>query len=143
MKVSRECLKKIKEFEGFQAKAYKCPAGVWTIGYGHTKGVKSGQVITEKQAETLLEGDILFYEKNVEGLGIKLSQCKFDALVDFAFNLGTEALRKSTLLQKIRAGASESEIKHEFMRWVHAGGKVLPGLQKRRMWEAQRFFGEV
>ncbi len=143
MKVSRECLKKIKEFEGFSAGAYKCPAGVWTIGYGHTKGVKSGKVVTEKQAEILLEGDLLPREKFVEGLGLDLVQCRFDALVDFAFNLGTEALRKSTLLQKICTGASKNDIKHEFMRWVHAGGKVLPGLQKRRMWEAQRFFGEV
>lgn len=143
MKVSNECLKKIKEFEGFRDKAYKCPAGVWTIGYGHTKGVKPGQVVTEKQAEVLLEGDLLPCEKFVEGLGLCPAQCRFDALVDFAFNLGTEALRKSTLLQKIRCGAPKNDIKKEFMRWVHAGGKVLPGLQKRRMWEAQRFFGEV
>ena len=143
MKVSRECLEKIKEFEGFCPKAYKCPAGVWTIGYGHTKGVKAGKVVTEKQAEVLLEGDLLSCERFVEGLGLCPAQCRFDALVDFAFNLGTEALRKSTLLQKIRSGAPKNDIKKEFMRWVHAGGKVLPGLQKRRMWEAQRFFGEI
>ena len=143
MKVSRECLKKIKEFEGFCSKAYKCPAGVWTIGYGHTKGVKVGQLVTEKQAEVLLEGDLLPCEKFVERLGLCSTQYQFDALVDFAFNLGTEALRRSTLLQKIRCGAPKNDIKKEFMRWVHAGGKVLPGLQKRRMWEAQYFFGEV
>ena len=143
MKVSNECIRKIKDFEGFCGKAYKCPAGVWTIGYGHTRGVKSGKIVTEKQAEVLLEGDLLPCERFVDGLGLSLSQCQFDSLVDFVFNLGTEALRKSTLLQKIRRGAPKNDIKKEFMRWVHASGKVLPGLQKRRMWEAQRFFGEV
>lgn len=143
MKVSRECLEAIRGFEGFKAKAYKCPAGVWTIGYGHTKGVRSGQVITEKQAAVLLEGDILPCENFVNALKLDLSQGQFDALVDFCFNLGSAALSGSALLRKIRVNVDDPAIRGEFMRWVHAGGRVLSGLQKRRMWEAQRYFGEV
>ncbi len=140
MRISEEALSKIKAFEGLRLEAYKCTAGVWTIGYGHTRGVKQGQRITAAQAETLLKGDLLAFEKYVDGLHLNLTQGAFDALVDFAFNCGTEALRRSTLLNKIRAKAPREEIKAEFMKWVRGGGKVLPGLVKRREWEAERFF---
>lgn len=80
------------------------------------------------------------YGAGVDQLGVPLTQCQFDALVDFAYNLGLDALRRSTLLTKIRLGASEAEIRKEFMRWVNAGGKRLPGLVRRREWEANRFF---
>ena len=139
MKSSNILIKKIKEFEGLCLKSYKDSAGVWTIGYGHTRGVKSGQIITEKQAESLLRGDLLSSEEFVNNLGLSLSQGQFDALVDFAYNLGTGSLSRSTLLKKILTKAPTSEIQNEFKRWVYAGGKKLPGLVKRRTWEAQRW----
>lgn len=140
MRVSDICFEKIQEFEGLRLTAYKCPAGVWTIGFGHTKGVKMGQTITKSQAETLLRGDLLPCEEYVRGLNLELTQGQFDALVDFCFNLGTAALQRSTLLQKIRTKADEQTIRGEFAKWVNAGGVRLQGLVKRRAWEADRFF---
>lgn len=140
MRVSDICFEKIQEFEGLRLTAYKCPAGVWTIGFGHTKGVKMGQTITKAQAETLLRGDLLPCEEYVRGLNLELTQGQFDALVDFCFNLGTAALQRSTLLQKIRTKADELTIRNEFAKWVNAGGVRLQGLVKRRAWEADRFF---
>lgn len=140
MKISKECLEALKGFEGFRAEAYKCPAGVWTIGYGHTLGVKKGDRITTEQGETLLKEDLAQFERFVKQLGLPLTGVQFDALTDFSFNLGTEALRKSTLLRKIRANPQDPAIRNEFKRWVYAGGKILPGLVKRREWEANHYF---
>lgn len=140
MRVSDYCFEKIKEFEGLRLTAYKCPAGVYTIGFGHTKGVRAGQTISLAQAESLLRGDILPCEQYVRGLGLKLTQGQFDALVDFAFNLGIGALESSTLLEKIRADADEQEVRRQFARWVYAGGVRLKGLERRRTWEANRYY---
>ena len=142
MKSSDILIEKIKEFEDMRLESYKCPAGIWTIGIGHTKGVKKGQQITEAQAMTLLRGDLLSCETYVSNLGVCKTQGEFDSLVDFAFNLGTGKLASSTLLRKIRAGASESVIRKEFSRWVYSNGVKLDGLVKRRAWEADRFFGK-
>lgn len=131
----------LKQFEGCRLTSYRCPAGVLTIGVGHTYGVKPGQKITMAQAESLLRGDLLKFEREVSALGLgTLTQGQFDALVDFCFNCGTANLKSSTLLKKIRAHASESEIRYQFSRWNKASGKELPGLTKRRKWEADRFF---
>lgn len=143
MKVSRILIQKIKEFEGFRSEAYKCPAGVWTIGYGHTAGVKKGDKVTEAEAEKMLLRDLITYEAFVERLNVSQKQEKFDALVDFAFNLGSDALERSTLLRKIRAGKPDQEVREQFMRWVYAGKKKLPGLVARRKWEADRYFNLV
>lgn len=140
MRISELAFEQVKEFEGLRLTSYKCPAGVWTIGYGHTRGVKPNQSITQAQAESLLRGDILPCEQYVRGLGLKLTQGQFDALVDFTFNLGIGALNNSTLLQKIRSKADEQEIRKQFGRWVYAGGKRLEGLVRRRAWEANRYF---
>lgn len=140
MRVSDICFEKIQEFEGLRLTAYKCPAGIWTIGFGHTKGVKMGQTITKAQAETLLRGDLLPCEEYVRGLNLELTQGQFDALVDFCFNLGTAVLQRSTLLQKVRTKADEQTIRGEFAKWVNAGGVRLQGLVKRRAWEADRYF---
>lgn len=133
---------KIKEFEGCQLKAYKCPAGVWTIGYGHTGDVKRGDVIFKWCADEYLRQDIARFEYFVLKLNVAKTPGQLDALVDFAFNLGILNLQASTLLKEIRRGAPRSVITKEFMKWVHASGKVLPGLVKRRQWEAKRFFEE-
>lgn len=140
MRTSEEALAKIKEFEGCRLYAYRDSGGKLTIGYGHTKGVKSGQAITQKQAEALLKGDLLPNEKFVGNLGLDLTQGQFDALVDFCFNLGTANLYDSTLLKKIRTKASEKEIRAEFARWVYCNGRKLAGLVRRRQWEADRYF---
>lgn len=139
MKASNVLIEKIKEFEGVRLKSYKDSAGVWTIGAGHTRGVKRGQQITMAQAESLLRGDLLNAENYVNGLGLNLTQGQFDSLVDFVFNLGARKLANSTLLKRIYANAPTAEIQDEFRRWVYAGGKKLAGLVKRREWEAQRW----
>lgn len=147
MKASRILVEKIKEFEGFRSTAYKCPAGVLTIGYGHTTGVKQGQKMTKEEADRLLLRDLIPYEAFVDKLNVTSQQHKFDALVDFCYNLGCAALESSTLLKKIRACRPDAEIRAEFERWVYAtvGGKKtkLPGLVTRRKWEADRFFNLV
>lgn len=129
---------KLKEFEGFKLKAYLCPAGVWTIGVGHTRGVKKGQVITAQQAEQLLTGDLLSCEQYVNSLPVVLTQGQFDALVDFCFNFGVPKLIKSTLLKKVLSGDKQGVIA-EFGKWVYADGNKLNGLVTRRAWEAQRY----
>lgn len=140
MRVSDVLLRALKVFEGCKLVAYADAVGVWTIGYGHTKGVKKGMVITQGQAEQLLKGDLAVYERCVNRLGVAKTQGQFDALVDFAFNLGCSALENSSLVRKLRLGADEAEIRSEFAKWRFAGGKVLAGLVKRRAWEADRFF---
>lgn len=139
MRASNILINAIKSFEGYRPNSYQDSAGVWTIGYGHTQGVKKGQKITQAQAESLLRGDLLKAEKYVNGLKLNLTQGQFDALVDFAYNLGTGNLGSSTLLEKIRMKASNEDIQAQFRRWVYAGEKVMPGLVKRREWEAQRW----
>ena len=142
MKSSELLLNKIIDFEGCKLTAYKCPAGVWTIGVGHTKGVKQGQAITEAQAMSLLKGDLLPCENYVNNLGVCKTQGQFDALVDFAFNLGTAALGRSTLLKYIRAKKPEQYIREEFGKWVNSKGMRLKGLVIRRQWEADRYYGK-
>lgn len=139
MEASEVLIEKIKEFEGFVPLAYRCPAGVWTVGYGHTRGVYEGRRVNEEEAEELLREDLVPCEHFVDKLGVTRTQGQFDALVDFVFNLGTERLQDSTLLRKIREGAPTAEIQDEFGRWVYGGGEVLPGLVRRRKWEAERW----
>lgn len=138
MRASDILIEAIKGFEGFRAEAYKCPAGVWTIGYGHTGGVKKGQRVSPARAEELLLADLRSAEESVSRLGVARTQGQYDALVDLTYNCGD--MSKSTLVRKIREGAGKDEITKEFMRWVHSDGKVLPGLMKRRAWDADRFF---
>lgn len=126
----------IKKYEGCRLKAYKCPAGVWTIGYGHTRGVVEGQAITQEIADQLLREDVAPVEKQINALGINLRQGQFDALVSFIFNLGIGNFNSSTLKRKILAKSPDREIQAEFLKWNKAAGKVLPGLVKRREDEA-------
>lgn len=101
---------KIKRFEGLRLKAYVCAAGVCTIGYGHTTGVKPGDVITEAQADAFFESDIRAVENQVNALPLHLGQYQFDAVVSFCFNVGIGKFKKSTLYKKIRADAYDSSI---------------------------------
>lgn len=133
MRLSTPGVALIKRHEGCRLKAYLCPAGVPTVGYGHTEGVKLGQKISQHQADVILESDLEFYEEQVTALckGLKLTQDQFDALVSFAFNVGHSALANSTLLKKLRKNEIQGAA-DEFPRWCKGGGKVLPGLTKRR-----------
>ena len=140
MKTSPKGIALIKEFEGLRLKAYKCPGGVWTIGYGHTAGVKSGMVITEAQAEEYLKADLIVFERYLNGLGLALNQNQFDALVSFIYNVGTGHFSSSTLLRKVRANPQDNSIMDEFLRWVYSKGRVLPGLQRRRLAEMKLYF---
>ena len=145
MKSSNTLLEKIKEFEGFKATAYRAiPSEKYlTIGYGHYgTDVRKDMKITKDAATELLKKDLAPIERYLSGMQGIDNQFKFDACVDFCFNLGMGNFNGSTLRKKIKAHASEKEIKAEFMRWVYGGGKKLPGLVKRRTWEAERFFDE-
>ena len=140
MKSSEILLAKIKEFEGLRLEAYLDSAGVPTIGYGHTgDDVIMGDRISEYWANHLLKADLYDVELAVDLLGVAKTQGQFDALVSFAYNLGIGRLQRSTLLKVIREGGSKRAITNEFKRWVYADGKRLPGLVKRREWEAKRF----
>ena len=121
-------------------KAYQCPGGVWTIGYGHTAGVKPGMVITKAQAEEYLKADLIAFERYLNGLGLALNQNQFDALISFIYNVGTGNFSNSTLLRKVRANPQENSIMDEFLRWVYSKGRVLPGLQRRRLAEMKLYF---
>ena len=126
--------------EGLRLTAYRDAAGVPTIGYGHTKGVRMGDRISEDWARRLLRQDVAEVERQVKAMRVASSGGQLDALVSFAFNVGIGRLRRSTLLRLIREGGTKLQIQREFKRWVYAGGQRLRGLELRREWEARRFF---
>lgn len=136
----------IKEFELLYLEAYLCPAGVWTIGWGHTKGVKQGMKITEREAEKLLEQDMLEAAKVLEDVVCRLSIDQYNALVSFVFNIGTAAYRSSTLRKMVLANPENPKIADEMKKWKYATNpktkkkKVLPGLVRRREREAELYF---
>ena len=139
MKISLEGLSLIKKFEGCKLEAYKCSAGVWTIGYGHTTGVKEGDVCTQEEAEKLLRGDIFKFEEYVQdSVKVDLDQSQFDALVAWTFILGPGNLSSATMLKKLNNGEYES-VPFEMRRWNKAGGKTLDGLIRRRQAESLLF----
>ena len=141
MEASEILIEKLKEFEGFRRDAYRDVTGVLTIGYGHTgSDVREGDRLTTYAAEELLLMDLREHERAVRQLKVAYTQGQFDALVSFAFNVGIGRLNRSALLKVIRNGGSKAQITREFKRWVFAGGQRMPGLVKRREWEAKRFF---
>ena len=136
MQISNKGLDLIKFYEGLELEAYKCAAGVLTIGYGWTHDVKEGDTITEERAEELLREGIVQYENAVDDLvDVPLEQHQFDALVSWVYNLGKANLAASTLLKKVNAQEYD-EVPEQIKRWNKAGGKVLEGLIKRRESEA-------
>ena len=139
MKIGNKGLEIIKHFEGCELEAYKCPAGVWTIGYGHTKGVEEGDVWSESHAEHMLEVELEEYENYVNtAVEVPLSQNQFDALVSWVYNLGPTNFNSSTMLKVLNA-EDYSEVGNQMLRWNKAGGKVLEGLTRRRQAEADLF----
>ena len=143
MHISERGFELIKKFEGCELEAYQCAAGVWTIGYGHTKDVQEGDKWTEEKAEFMLWRELEDeYEEYVNNLvTVPLNQCQFDALVSWVYNLGPSNLKKSTLLKKLNAG-EYNEVPAQIKRWNKVGGKVLPGLTRRREEEALMFEGK-
>ena len=146
MKTSPKGIALIKEFEGLRARPYLCSAQVATIGYGSTfyadgsKVELSDPVISTEQAEELLAMTLGQYEDCVNQLSDNLDQNQFDALVCFAYNLGCRALTGSTLAKLVRAGDFNNAA-HAFAAWNKSGGKVLPGLVRRRAAEKNLFQG--
>ena len=140
MQASKECLNLIKRFEGLYLKSYVCPAGILTIGYGHTKGVKPGEVINGLQADIYLKEDLKPCEDLLNGMNVTLNQNQFDALCSFIFNVGRGNFLKSTLLKKLKVNPNDVTIADEFKKWNRGGGNVLPGLVKRRQAESDLYF---
>ena len=140
MNISDTLLQKLMEMEGCRLKAYRDANGVPTIGYGHTKGVRMGDCISQQQASDWLRQDAYQVMLQVRRLHVARTEAQLESLTSFAFNVGIGRLQRSSLLKAIRQGASKQAIQREFKRWVYAGGKKLPGLEARRQWEATHFF---
>ena len=142
MKISEEGKALIKKFEGCKLEAYLCPAQKWTIAYGRIKDVKEGDTCTQEQAEKWLNEELVEYEEYVENLvEVPLSQCQFDALVAWTYNLGPSNLSSSTMLKCLNKTEFE-KVPAEIKRWNKAGGEVLDGLIRRREAEAMLFQGQ-
>jgi len=146
LKPSQNCINLIKRFEGCRLKAYKCPAGVWTIGYGTIrypdgKPVKEGEEISLYRAESLLTYDVNKFALQIK---VNVNQNQFDALVSFCYNLGIGAFNSSTLKKKVIANPGDLSIREEFMKWNKARVKgvltELKGLTNRRKAEADLYF---
>lgn len=139
--INAEGLDRIKSFEGLRLTAYKDTGGVLTIGYGHTSAagappVKAGMKITKPKAEEILRADLGQYEAAVEmAVTVPLSDNQFAALVSFTYNVGPEALRKSTLLRKLNA-RNYSAVPIELMKWTKDNGRIIAGLVNRRTAES-------
>lgn len=145
-KLSNKGLELIKKYEGFSAKPYKCAGGVNTIGYGSTyypgghKVSLTDAPITEQQATSLLKDLLVNFEKSVDSFcRDDINQNQFDALVSFAYNVGVNALKSSTLLKKVNANPNDATIKQEFLKWNKSNGKILKGLTIRRQEEAELY----
>jgi len=145
MTLSQRGLDLIKKFEGLRLIAYKCSAGVDTIGYGHTgPDVKPGLRITQEEAEKLLWRDTESAQQCVSSfVNVRLNQNEFDALVSFVFNVGPTAFVQSTLLRLLNSGADRKVVSAEFARWVKAAGKTVPGLVLRRKHEKALFLEQI
>lgn len=142
MLISKDGIELIKRFEGCKLEAYRCPAGVWTIGYGHTKDVKRGDKISQQQADKLLSEDSKEFSRNIsyccEENHILLNQHEFDAVVCFAYNVGFNAFVNSTLFDYLENG-DKLKASNEFLRWNKVKGKPVLGLTRRRNAERELF----
>lgn len=143
MKTSQTGLQLIREHEGLRLDAYRDPAGIWTIGYGHTRTARAGQRITRDQAERLLLQDVVTAENAVKArVKVPLKQHEFDALVSFVFNVGAGNFANSTLLRRLNEG-NKAAAADQFLRWdkarVNGVLTSLPGLLRRRADERDLF----
>ena len=139
MKISEDGLELIKKFEGCETTAYQDSVGVWTIGFGHTKGVEEGQTCSIEDAESMLAEEMDEYESYINNMvKVELQQHEFDALVAWVYNLGPTNLGESTML-KVLNGGQFDRVPDEMNRWTRAGGEILEGLVRRRQAESLMF----
>ena len=139
MKISENGLELIKKFEGCETTAYQDSVGVWTIGFGHTKGVEEGQTCSIEDAESMLADEMDEYEGYINNMvKVELQQHEFDALVAWVYNLGPTNLGESTMLKVLNEGQFD-RVPDEMNRWTRAGGKILEGLVRRRQAESLMF----
>lgn len=148
MNPSKQCFDLIKKYEGYSGIAYLCPAKVPTIGWGSTmydngELVKLGDVISKTRAEELLNYEVNHVARKLNALQLGLNQNQFDAIVSFVYNIGITAFRKSTILRLISDNPNNQDIAVQFGRWVYGGGKMLPGLVKRRADEMEMYFKPI
>ena len=142
MQISQEGLALIKKFEGCELEAYLCPAGVWTIGYGHTKDVKEGDKINKDEADYLLQEEMIEYESYINDMvDVDLNQSQYDSMCAWVYNLGPSNLGSSTMLRVLNEGKYD-EVPQQMKRWNKANGEVLDGLIRRREAEALLFQGK-
>ncbi len=147
MKISKRGLLFIEEFEGFRSKPYLDTGGVWTIGIGtivYPNGTKvsgTDRPISRDRALELLEIDLIAREKKVKSLlKVDLNQNQYDAIISFAYNVGTHALSTSTLLKRLNVNPCDPDIAYQFSRWNKDNGKVIAGLVRRREAESKMYF---
>lgn len=147
MMMTEEGISLIKKYEGCKLTAYKCPAGVWTIGYGNTfyedgSKVKPGDKITQERADQLFRNILekKFLEPIRKLIVSDINDNMFSAIVSFTYNVGIGNLKSSTLLKKVNANPNDQTISLEFKKWVKSAGKVLPGLVRRRESESDLYF---
>lgn len=145
--MTEEGISLIKKYEGCKLTAYKCPAGVWTIGYGNTfyedgSTVKPGDKITQERADQLFRNILekKFLEPIRKLIVSDINDNMFSAIVSFTYNVGIGNLKSSTLLKKVNANPNDQTIALEFKKWVKSAGKVLPGLVRRRESESDLYF---
>lgn len=150
MELSQKIKQMIKGWEGCRLSAYRCPAGVLTIGYGHTGAdVTPGKRITQAEADSLFDNDVRKFAAKVAPLfvGVAINNNQFDALVSLSYNIGSLPVKAPTLLRKVKANPNDPSIRAEFLKHVNArvNGvlKPLPGLVKRRTAEANHYFGQL
>jgi lysozyme len=147
MDISKKGIELLTHFEGLRLEAYQDSVGVWTIGYGHTKNVAEMDKITKSQAEDMLKTELIEYQGYITNLvKVELTQCQFDALVCWVYNLGPTNLQSSTLLKVLNKMDLRLDavfrVPEQIRRWNKAGGKVLKGLVRRREAEALLFAGK-
>ena len=128
----------IRKWESLRLKAYQCSAGVWTIGWGHTKGVKQGDVCTIEQANIYFKEDVEEKELQINSLDLQLTDNEYSALVSFIFNIGIGNFNKSTMLRLLKQN-KKIEASNEFQKWNKCKGAILNGLTNRRRDERNLF----
>lgn len=134
--INAEGIALIKQWEGCKLAAYLCPAGVWTIGFGHTATAHEGMTITEAEAERLLRQDLALFEAEVaRAVDVALTDNQFAALVSWSYNVGVGAMRRSSLIKRLNAGEYDA-VPGELAKWNKVRGKVVRGLSNRRAAEA-------
>jgi len=140
MVASKECIEVIKSFEGLRLKAYQCPSGVTTIGYGHTSSARLNSACSQTEAEKWLREDLERVYAVLRKVRVYWTQGMWDACTSFVFNVGGQQFLQSSLKKKMEFNAEDPAIKKEFMKWVYSKGRVLNGLKSRRQWEAKRYY---